>query len=473
MAKRHLRWFGRQAWHIVEPATTFGSNWHFDAICDHLEAVSSGQIRRLLICIPPRHGKSTLVSILWPCWDWIQNPARRWLFASYSAELATCHSVSCRRVIESQWYQQRWGDGFTLTSDQNEKDRYEHDKSGCRLAIGVGGGATGQGGDLLVVDDPHNVRHAQSDTVRQVALDWWDHAMSTRNNDPRTGAKVIVMQRVHENDLAGHVLQQGGYETLILPTEYEGSRQMTSVGWCDPRTEIGELLWPERFGAEEVAQQKRELGSYAAAAQLQQRPAPAEGGILKRHWWKYYQEAPRAFDEVIQSWDCAFKDTHTSDYVVGQVWGRQGASKYLLDQERGRMDCPATIRAVRRMSEKWPQAKAKLVEDKANGSAVIAMLKHEIEGLIPVNPEGGKESRVHAVSPQIEAGNVYLPEGTRVPWIGAFIDECATFPQGAYDDQVDAMTQALLRLGKAARNSVFQIISIPKDDAPFSPWWMR
>jgi predicted phage terminase large subunit-like protein len=210
-------------------------------------------------------------------------------------------------------------------------------------------------------------------------------------------------------------------------------------------------LWPERFGAEEIERLKRTLGSYAAAGQLQQRPSPAEGGVLKRHWWKFYREAPRSFDEVIQSWDCSFKDTNTADYVVGQVWGRKGADKYLLDQVRCRMDCPATIQAVRRLSEKWPQAKAKLVEDKANGSAVIAMLKHEVDGLIAVNPEGGKESRVNAVTPQIEAGNVYLPEATLASWVGAFIDECAAFPHGAFDDQVDAMTQALVRLGKKSQ----------------------
>jgi predicted phage terminase large subunit-like protein len=268
---------------------------------------------------------------------------------------------------------------------------------------------------------------------------------------------VIVMQRVHENDLAGHVVQQGGYEELKLPAEYEGHKQLTCIGWKDPRTESGELLWPERFGAEEIERLKRTLGSYAAAGQLQQRPSPAEGGVLKRHWWKFYREAPRPFSEVIQSWDCAFKDTRTSDFVVGQVWGRHGADKYLLDQVRGRMDCPATIQAVKRLSEKWPQAHAKLVEDKANGPAVIATLKHEIVGLIAVNPEGGKEVRAHAVSPQIEAGNVYLPDATIAPWIGGFIDECAAFPNGAYDDQVDAMSQALVRLG-THRNLEFEPI---------------
>jgi predicted phage terminase large subunit-like protein len=447
LAARGLREFVRQAWPVVEPATEFVSGWHLDAICEHLEAVTRGQIHRLLISVPPRHMKSLAVSVFWPCWEWITHPERRWLFCSYAAGLAIRDSVKCRRMVESPWYRRRWLDRFVLTSDQNEKSRFENDKAGYRIAIGVGGAATGEGGDRVVVDDPHNVREAESEIVRQSVLDWWDQVMSTRLNDPKRGAMVIVMQRVHENDLAGHVLQQGGYEELKLPAEYEGSQQVTSIGWRDPRTEPGELLWPERFGQEEVEALKRTMGSYAAAGQLQQRPAPAAGGILKRHWWKFYRETPRPFSEVIQSWDCAFKDTRTSDFVVGQVWGRHGADKYLLDQVRGRMDCPATIQAVKRLSEKWPQAQAKLVEDKANGPAVIATLKHEIVGLIAVNPEGGKEVRAHAVSPQIEAGNVYLPDPTIAPWIGGFIDECAAFPNGAYDDQVDAMSQALVRLG--------------------------
>ena len=471
MAERHFRQFARQAWPVVEPATAFTANWHFDAVADHLEAVSRGQIRRLLICIPPRHGKSTQVSILWLPWHWLRNPARRFLFTSYSAELAERHSVACRRVIESHWYQQRWADRFQLTADQNEKNRYENNKSGCRLAIGVGGAATGEGGDIIVVDDPHNVRYAESDTIRQTTAEWWSRVMSTRNNDPRSGARVIVMQRVHENDLAGHMLRQGGYETLILPTEYEGSTYVTGIGWHDPRTEKGELLWKERFGAAEVEEQKRDLGSYAAAAQLQQRPAPAEGGILKRAWWKLLREMPRKFDEMIQSWDCSFKETSSSDYVVGQVWGRIGADKYLVDQVRRRMDCPTTIQEIVRLSEKYPNAKTKLIEDKANGPAVVAMLKHQLTGLIPVNPEGGKQARAHAVSPQIEAGNVYLLDPEVAVWVGGFVDECAAFPQGANDDQVDAMTQALLRLGM--KRNQFEGVDFARinEELRCTPYW--
>src|SRR4051794_10057595 len=468
-ARRSLREFIRHAWNIVEPATEFVPGWHLDAICDHLEAVSKGTLRNLLINIPPRHMKSLAVSVFWPCWEWISWPERRWLFSSYAATLSVRDSLKCRRLIDSAWYQGNWGDRFQLTSDQNTKQRFENNKSGYRVATSVGGTATGEGGDRIVVDDPHNVGEAESDLVRRSVLDWWDQVMSTRLNDPKTGSKVIVMQRVHEADLGGHVLEQGGYQHLCLPAESEGPRRATSIGWSDPRTESGELLWPERFGPEEIEGLKRSMGSYAAAGQLQQRPAPAEGGILKRHWWRYWKPAgaslppvsvrmpdgqpasvpaidlPLRFDEQLQSWDMAFKDLDSSDFVVGQVWAKNHADRFLLDQVRQRFDFPKTLDAVRMSTRKWPLTHRKLVEDKANGTAVIATLKHEIQGLIAVNPEGGKEARASAVSPQIESGNVYLPHPSIAPWIGAFIDECASFPNAAHDDQVDCMSQALLR----------------------------
>ena len=450
-------------------ATPFVPGWHLDAICDHLEAVSRGHIRNLLINMPPRHMKSLAVSVFWPCWEWATWPERKWLFSSYAASLSIRDSLKCRRLIESPWYQASWGDRFQLTGDQNAKQRFETNKSGYRLATSVGGTATGEGGDRIVVDDPHNVNEAESDLVRRGVIDWWDQVMSTRLNDPKTGAKVIVMQRVHEADLAGHVLTQGGYEHLCLPAEYEGPTRSTVIGWSDPRTEAGELLWPDRFGPDEIDTLKRSMGSYASAGQLQQRPAPAEGGILKRHWWRYWKpvgaslppvavrlpdgqqqfvpaiDLPDSFDEQVQSWDMAFKDIDSSDYVVGQVWAKKQADKFLLHQVKARLDFPKTLDAVRKATRDWPHTHAKLVEDKANGTAVIATLKHEISGMIPVNPEGGKESRASAVSPQIESGNVYLPHPALTPWVGAFIDECASFPNAAHDDQVDSMSQALLR----------------------------
>ncbi len=450
-AKRRLADFVRFGWHVVEPSTPFVSGFHIDAICEHLEAVSRGQIRNLLINIPPRHMKSLAVSVFWPAWEWIAAPHSRWLFASYAASLSVRDSLKCRRLILSPWYQRHFGDCFTLTGDQNEKTRFENDKTGYRLATSVGGTGTGEGGDVVVVDDPHNVHEAESDLIRESTITWWDEVMSTRLNDPKTGARVIVMQRVHNRDLGGHVLEQGGYEHLCLPAEYEGSNKTTVIGWSDPRVDAGELLWPERFGPAELEDLKKRLGSYAAAGQLQQRPSPRAGGIFQRGWWRFYTISPGHFDEIIQSWDMTFKGAGTADFVAGHVWGRRGADKYLLDRVHARLSFPETIHAVRGLSYKWPQAHRKLVEDAANGPAVIATLQHEIPGLIAVEPQGGKEARAHAASPQVEAGNVYLPDASIAPWVHDFIEVAAAFPKVPHDDDIDAMTQALLHFGMDSR----------------------
>lgn len=443
-----LAGFIRDAWHVVEPATPYVHGWHLDAISEHLEAITRGDIHNLIINIPPRYMKSLSVCVFWPCWEWTQSPHVRWLFSSYSDRLATRDSLKCRRLIQSPWYQSQWGGAFKLTGDQNEKTRFENDKTGYRLATGVGGAATGEGGDRLVVDDPIKAKDADSDAVRTAANTWWDETMSTRGNDPKTVAKVIVMQRLHEEDLTGHVLARGAehYEHLCLPATYEPRVYVSGIGWSDPRTEDGALLWPERFDATAVAQLMVNLGSYGAAGQLQQRPTPRGGGMIKRAWWKFYTVRPDRFDQVVDSWDMTFKDTASSDFVAGQKWGRIGADAYLLDRIHDRMDFPTTLQAVRNLAAMSPIAAAKLVEDKANGAAVIASLRQQVAGLLAIEPDGGKQSRAAAVSPFIEAGNVYLPDPEIAPWIEAFIAECSAFPLGAYDDDVDAMTQALMRL---------------------------
>jgi len=436
--------FIKAAWHIVEPGRDYQHNWHIDAISDHLSAVTLGDLKNLLINIPPRHAKSLTVCVFWPCWEWAEiNPASRWLFSSYAQSLSKRDSLKCRRIIQSRWYQQRYGHCFKLTGDQNEKLRFENDRTGHRIATSVGGAGTGEGGDRIVVDDPHKVNEAESEAVRESTLEWWDEEMSTRGNDPKTAAKVIVMQRVHDKDLSGHVLEQGGYTHLCLPAEFEPNRRSVTPLWSDPRTAPGELLWGDRVGQGELTEFKTRLGSYGYAGQFQQRPSPATGGLFKRDWWKFYKVPPANFDRVIQSWDCTFKDAKTSDFVVGQVWGKAGSEYYLLDQVRDRMDINATLTAIRSLSAKWPQAKAKLVEDKANGSAVIDLLKREISGLIPINPQGGKVVRATAIAPYIEAGNVYLPDPSIAPWAHDLVEEFSAFPNGANDDQVDSASQSI------------------------------
>jgi predicted phage terminase large subunit-like protein len=465
-ARRSLAEFIRQAWPVVEPGSHYVPGWHLAAICEHLEAVTRGEIRRLLINVPPRSGKSLTVSVFWPGWVWATRPETRWLYASYAQSLSTRDSVRCRRLIESPWYRERWGDVFELTSDQNVKVRFENDRSGVRIATSVGGSATGEGGDVIVCDDAHKIEEAYSDTIREGVLDWWDHTMSTRLNDPRSGAMVHIGQRVHQRDLAGHVLSQGGWDHLCLPAEFEPTHPF--VWPDDPRREPGELLCPERVGVQEIETLKNSLGTYAAAGQLQQRPAPAGGGIFERRWWRYYdpKEPLPEPEQVLQSWDLAFSGTSTSDYVVGQVWGQHGADKYLLRQVRERMEFTATIAAVREMTA-WvdehyhcQRGHAILVERAANGAALLDVLGSEIPGLIPVVPRGDKLARARAITPQVEAGNIHLPgassaEGDRYDrddtpaWVQSLIEEAAAFPSGAFDDGIDAMVQAISRLSES------------------------
>jgi len=430
--------FVREAWHVLEPSTPFVPGKHIDAIAADLERVFSGEIQREVINIPPRFGKSLMVSVFFPCWVWTRAPETRWIFASYASTLSTKHSVDRRTLIDSPWYRQRWGHVFSLSSDQNVKAEFTNSRRGSMLATSIGGSAMGKGGDFIVVDDPHNPTEAQSDVQRQAAIGFFRQTLSTRLDDQKTGRIVIVMQRLHASDLAGELIAEGGWNVLRLPMEAETN---------DPlgRAE-GAPLWPERVGVEEIATLKRALGSYGFSGQMQQRPSPAEGGMLKRGWWKEYAAIPDALDEVLLSWDLAFKETTGSDFVVGQAWGKKGGSFYLLDQVRDRMDFPATLKAIESLSAKWPAAVCKLVEDKANGPAVISTLKGKIPGLIAVEPRGSKEARASAVSPAIEAGNVYLPAPARWSGVHDFIEECAAFPKGANDDQVDAMTQALDRL---------------------------
>lgn len=448
LAQRSLAEFAKQAWAIVEPNRTYLHNWHIDCICEHLQAVTAGQIRNLLINIPPRHGKTLLVSVFWPAWEWIRRPETRWIFASYAQSLSNTASQRCRRVIQSCWYQRQWGHIYQLTDDQNEKVRFENTKTGYRVATSVEGTGTGEGGDRIVCDDPHKVGEIESKAVRETALTWWDEEMSTRGNNQKTYSKVIIMQRCHEDDLSGHVLEQGGYEHLCLPMEFEGRKIISSIGWRDPRKKNGEFLWSQQFSTDEATELKRRLGSRAYAGQFQQRPSPAEGEVVKRAWWKYYQNPPANIDWLMISWDFTFKDSRNSDFVVGQVWARKGANKYLLDQVRNRMTFTETIQTMHSLNAKWSPHE-NLVEEKANGSAIIDSLSGKIPGIVPWSPTDSKESRAHSIAPQVEAGNIFLPDPRRAPWIHDFIEEWAHFPNGKHDDQVDAMTQAILKMGGA------------------------
>ena len=303
--RRSLKEFTKAAWPTIEPGSDYVSGWHLDAISDHLQAVVEGDIKRLIINVPPRHSKSISTAVVLPAWTWTNRPQEQFLYASYAASLSIRDSTKCRRLIESPWYKAHFPN-VKLTGDQNQKQRFENTASGYRLATSVSGSLTGEGGSVVVLDDVHNVVEADSSKVREGVLEWWDQAMQTRLNDPKTGAFVIIMQRVHEQDLTGHILANelgDEWDHLMLPARYEighPTPMRSSLGFTDPRTKEGELLWPERFGEKELSTLERSLGSYAAAGQLQQRQPQGwwysqgvmVGSLGKRGHAKQYRICP-------------------------------------------------------------------------------------------------------------------------------------------------------------------------------------
>ncbi len=464
--RRDLRRFHRECWPVIEPGTQYVHGWHIDAICEHLQAVTRGEIQKLIVNVPPRHTKSLTVAVIWPAWAWASDPALEWIFASYAKDLSTLHSVDCRRLVESDWYRARWGDVVSIAEDENRKTRFENTAGGVRYSTSVGGTVTGMGGHVRVYDDPHKVEEVEGDDQREKVARWHDRTMSSRiAGDPEKAAEVLIMQRLHEGDLTGHLLEKGSWTHLCLPAEYEPKHPF--IWPDDPRTERGELLWPERYGRKFLETEKREMGSYAYAGQFQQLPAPSEGGIFDRRWWR--RSPIPQLDAIALSIDCAFKEKKDTDYVVVQAWGADTVDRHLIAQIRERLSFTKTLGALRAMvdyiEDRYPgKLGAVYVEEKANGDAVLNALRKEIAGLIGVNPTDSKEARGHAVTPLVEAGNVHLPdgeyfagpigfetdEGDTVPLeqcrVDEFIDECAVFPNGVNDDQVDAMTQALTKM---------------------------
>lgn len=444
----------RAAWNVLEPKTKLKRNWHQDLIAEYLQACHIGQIKRLIINIGPRNLKSNLVTVTFPTWTWIDVPERRYIFTSYGDGLSTKHSVDRRTLIESDWYQSGWSDRFAMSSDQNVKTEFTNDRRGGMLATSMHGAVTGKGCDFLIVDDPHDAQKAYSEAIRESDISAFNQKFSTRLNDKKNGVIIVVMQRLHEQDLSGTLLDQGGWELLKLEGECEEPKTIHfPMSGRSIVRDVGDLLHPEREGPTEIAEHRRTLGSAGFAAQIQQEPTPLKGKIIDPSMFKFYTALPPKFQEEIQSWDMSFKDTAKSDFVSGQGWGRIGADFYLMPHcVHGRLSFTATITALKNFSLHYPRTRRKIVEDKANGPAVISMLKSQVPGLVEYNPKDSKEARAHAVLPFIEAGNVHLPHRSIAPWVDKFLKEVAAFDgKGTKkDDQVDAMTQALLHFSKSS-----------------------
>lgn len=439
LAERSYRNFLRQAWHIIEPGREFQPNWHIDVICEHLEAVLRRDLRRLIINIPPRHLKSITTVVGFPSWVWLpsNDPHHKFLCGSYALSLAIRDQVKTRTLCQSDWYQQRWpgygGDGNThvLRTPQ----------SGERITTAVDAGATGQGGDTIIIDDPHNVQEVRSDAMRGADLNWIDQVMSTRQNDPRTAAIVVIMQRSHSNDATAHLLKQGGWECLMLPTEYEANRRcyVATTGFRDPRNNDGELLMPQRFGPKEIAAAKVALGTYGYAGQHQQRPSPAGGGVVKLVWFRRYRTEPARYRRLTLSLDTANKGQISAAYSTCLVFIETEQGDYLIDVWRDKVEYPDLKRKAKGLIDKY-KPNAILIENKASGIQLCQELRRG-NPVIPMEPESDKVTRLSVESPYVEAGNVWLPE--EASWLFDFEAEMESFPNGDYMDQADAFSQYL------------------------------
>lgn len=452
--------FTRYFWSVIEPGQPYVHGWHIEETCRHLEAAARFELQELIINFPPRHMKSILVNVMFPAWVWAREggASKRFLSASYSERNSIRDGIKMRTVIESEEYRSLFGIKWHLRDDQNQKLKFENTEAGFRFSTSVGGSVTGEGGDFLIVDDALNSIDAESEIIREEANTWWDIAFSTRANNPDAHCKILIMQRLHEHDLTGHLLSKQVRPEkrahLVFPARYEVKPSLKSyspLGVHDPRTTPGELLWPERFDAASIHQLASDLDSTGhgqSHAQLQQDPKPKSGGLFKREWWKRYDKAPSNILQTVMFVDAAQKPGITNDWSVFATWARCSNGYFLLDLWREKVETPV-LEAKLKMKYVLIRPDAVVVEDKSAGSSLIQYLMRLEDPQVPVlpfDPRGDKEVRASAATPMVEAGKCYLPNqkifgqdehGNEIDLVEAFIAEHERFPKAAHDDMVD------------------------------------
>lgn len=447
--KKSYKHFFSRAWSTMEPGTPRLPALHIEAIAEHLQAVADKQITRLVITIAPGHAKSTSVSYAFPAWVWTRQPEERFLCASHALDLAIRDNRNCRALIESEWYQERFGEVFQMSPDQNVKSYFENNRRGYRLATAVRSSTTGKRGTCLIIDDANNAMAGESDVL--ATIEWFSKTWISRLNDMERGAMIVVGQRLHQKDLIGHVLSLGGWEHLDLPTEYEPSRRcFTSIGWADWREKEGELLWPERFNDKMITDLKRSLGSMAYAAQYQQRPAPQEGGLFKKQWLRYYTETPEAYvlhrpegtKSVLKErcWklgtvDLAISSKQSADYTVLCVWAiTPEADLLLLDMFRDRVDNAEQLRQIKTMQLRFDPEYWR-IETVAYQLSFLQQAVYEGIPAREYRPVRDKVSRATTAAVRMENGKDYLP--LNAAYLVDVETELLLFPKGEHDDIVD------------------------------------
>jgi len=442
----------RESFHAYVRNTrpTFKLNWFHRVLADTMQQfyldVKAGKQPRLMIFAPPRHTKSDTASRCFPAWVFGQDPRINFIACSYSSSLAHRMNRDVQRIMDDPLYREIFPDTRLNTENVatlsgkplRNSDIFEIvDHLGSYRSAGVGGGIMGQGFDIGLIDDPiADAEAANSEVIRQGIWEWYQTTFYTRQSE--MAGIVLIMTRWNVDDLAGRLLQEmliGGdqWNVVSFPAIAEQDEEFRKAG---------EALQPERFDVDRLRAIERTLGSYAYSSMYQQRPGPKGGTIFKRDYWQYWKVLPQ-LEETIISVDCAFKDLKTSDYVAIQVWARKGANKYLVRRTREQLGFSATVAAIKSTHALFPHCEAILIEDKANGPAVVETLHSILPGVIAINPEGGKVARAYAMQGEQEAGNIILPDASVDPNIEIFLGEVSSFPAVAHDDETDAMTQAI------------------------------
>jgi predicted phage terminase large subunit-like protein len=458
-AEASLEAFVRQAWDVLEPGVPLSWGWHMTVLCEHLEALYRGDILNLYVAIPPGSTKSTIAGVMFPAWWWVRDARTRFLCAANTGDLATRDSVACRRLIESDWYQERWGRRYRLTTDQNVKTWYENSRRGFRTATTVGSKVTGKKGHVLILDDPHDAKEVESPTKRQAVIDWWNQSFYNRVINPRDGRRLVIGQRTHVGDLPAEILKQGKFVELRIPEEFEAEHCcVTPLGRADHRTEEGEFLRPDRFGPEQKAEALQTLGTVGYAAQHQQRPTPREGVLFKAAWFekRFHLAADHVivdglvipFDHctVFAVMDPAGGESDSANYTAIGVYAlAPGNRLLLLRMVRERLPLE---RIVPRLAEVCAESRCEFAAVEVGFlQGRLARQAEQTPGMCPVKTvePGGKDKLVRALPAVIraEAGQVLLPE--EAEWLGDFELELFQFTgqNDAHDDQVDTVSYAV------------------------------
>jgi len=436
--------FVQRCFYELNPSTEFYSNWHLELIAADLAAVQRGEIKRLNINVAPRSLKSLAASVAFPAWCLGHDPTLQIICVSYAQDLADKHARDCRTIMSSDFYQATFG--TRLSPEKMAVEEFTTSHQGYRMSTSVGGTLTGRGADLIIIDDPLKPTDALSDAKRRSTNEWFDNTLYTRLNSKRKGCIVLISQRVHMDDLVGHVLEQEPWSTVSLPIIAQHDEEhviATPYGTRKFRRRAGEALHPARESLGDIERIKRSIGEYNFAGQYLQSPTPLGGGLIKEAWFRRYapHQKPTSFDRILQSWDTANKPTELSDYSVCTTWAIKGKDIYLIHVQRKRLAYPELKRAVR---EQWQAfgADVVLIEDKASGTQLIQELIQEgLHAVTAFKPKDDKLTRMNAQTATIENGFVHVPEADH--WVAEYLHEVVTFPFGKHDDQVDSTSQAL------------------------------